>query len=270
MPIQVLEGDLPVPRSGSVKRIGPNVVFTPVDQPTEHLMTTTPTLTGSTMTLPTTGAPSTMSSREIAELTGKEHKNVLADIRSMLTALEKDAAEFSASCVVPGPYGRSVRIPTFNLPQDLTITLVSGYNVVMRHRIVTRWRELEAAASKPQEAALKAPGTLREALLLALAQEEKSNWLATAERAKAAQQALLNFKPSSFCRLVPERQECRALPSPRNSEPNFRVSGGTQDPPSAPIHESPRRLGSTAHKNPRSQHPCWAATQVANLQSPIR
>ena len=38
----------------------------------------------------------TMSSREIAELTGKEHKNVLADIRMMLDGLELTSADFSA------------------------------------------------------------------------------------------------------------------------------------------------------------------------------
>ena len=41
-------------------------------------------------------APLTMSSLEIAKLMGKDHKNVLADVRAMLEGLEIDTAEFSA------------------------------------------------------------------------------------------------------------------------------------------------------------------------------
>lgn len=75
-----------------------------------------------------------MSSKEIAELTGKEHKNVMADIRNMLDALGMTSAEFSAN--LPDSYGRPQ--PAFALPKDLTLTLVAGYNVTLRHRIVTR------------------------------------------------------------------------------------------------------------------------------------
>jgi hypothetical protein len=90
-----------------------------------------------------TGAPvTTMSSREIAELTGKRHDNVTADIRKMLDELGKDVLSFQG--MSPDAYGRQQ--PVFNLPKDLTITLVSGYNVTMRHRIVTRWMELEETA----------------------------------------------------------------------------------------------------------------------------
>jgi phage regulator Rha-like protein len=86
-----------------------------------------------------------MSSKEIAELTGKEHKNVMADIRTMLEALGLTSADFSAN--LPDAYGRPQ--PAFSLPKELTITLISGYSVVMRHRIVTRWQELEARVAAP-------------------------------------------------------------------------------------------------------------------------
>jgi phage regulator Rha-like protein len=81
-----------------------------------------------------------MTSREIAELTGKMHKDVLYDIRTTLEQLGFKAADFSAALLDPRT-GQSG--PVFSLPKDLTITLVSGYSVPMRHRIVTRGMELE-------------------------------------------------------------------------------------------------------------------------------
>lgn len=94
-------------------------------------------------TLPTTFASPeaiTMSSREIAELTGKRHGNVLRDIDDMLGQLGKDRLSFES--MFRDNYGREQ--PQYVLTKDLTITLVSGYSVPMRHRIVTRWMELEA------------------------------------------------------------------------------------------------------------------------------
>ena len=87
----------------------------------------------------------TMSSREIAELTGKEHRNVLRDIRTMLDELKINVLSFERVYFD----AKNERRIEFLLPKDLTITLVSGYNVTMRHRIVTRWMELEEEAAKP-------------------------------------------------------------------------------------------------------------------------
>lgn len=81
-----------------------------------------------------------MSSLEIAELTGKEHFNIIRDIKSMLEALGIDALSFEA--IYKDAYGRSQ--PAFALPKDLTTTLVTGYSIPLRHRVVTRWMELEA------------------------------------------------------------------------------------------------------------------------------
>ena len=81
----------------------------------------------------------TMSSREIAELTGKQHKHVLTDIRNMLNSLNIESAVFTAQ--YKDSIGRS--LPMFNLPKDETICLIAGYNAQVRMRIIKRWQELE-------------------------------------------------------------------------------------------------------------------------------
>lgn len=87
----------------------------------------------------------TMSSREIADLCEKEHKNVLADIRRMLDELGEPSAKFSAFYKDQQLIDR----PCFNLPKDLTLTLVAGYNTKLRKRIIDRWIELEFSSVKP-------------------------------------------------------------------------------------------------------------------------
>ena len=96
-----------------------------------------------------------MSSREIAELCEKRHDHVIRDIRRMLEYLEpkKDEPKFGGISVeaptVQGfkesvyldAYGREK--PEYLLNFELTMTLIAGYNVVLRNRIIKRWRELE-------------------------------------------------------------------------------------------------------------------------------
>ena len=82
----------------------------------------------------------TMSSLEIADLTGKQHKDVIRDIRNMLNQLEIHSAQFCAQ--YKDSIGRS--LPMFNLPKDETLCLIAGYNVQVRMRIIKRWQELEA------------------------------------------------------------------------------------------------------------------------------
>ncbi|WP_369072877.1 phage antirepressor KilAC domain-containing protein [Burkholderia gladioli] len=106
----------------------------------------------------------TMSSREIAELTSKEHRNVLADIRKMLSELGKAAADFSAVAKIAGPNGSVRDIEVFELPKRETLILVSGYSIVMRARIIDRWQELESRPAQPA-INLDDPTFLRGALL---------------------------------------------------------------------------------------------------------
>ena len=80
-----------------------------------------------------------MTSLEIAELTGKDHKNVLVDIRNMLDSLEIPLVEFSEQ--YEDSIGRT--LPCFNLPKRETLILVSGYSTLVRAKIIDRITELE-------------------------------------------------------------------------------------------------------------------------------
>ena len=109
----------------------------------------------------------TMSSREIAELCEKRHDHVMVDIRKMLNELEISSPEFSGQYKTAD--GRMQ--PCFYLPKDLTLTLIAGYNVKLRKRIIDRWQELES------KQALQLPQTFAEALRLAADLEEQKQAL---------------------------------------------------------------------------------------------
>lgn len=89
------------------------------------------------------GAPQTMSSREIAELTGREHDNVRRDIKNMATALSLTFEEK----VEPSSGGRPSKV--YHLSKRESLILVSGYSVELRAAIIDRWEELERAARQP-------------------------------------------------------------------------------------------------------------------------
>lgn len=85
------------------------------------------------------GTQPTMSSLQIADLTGKSHRNVLRDIRTMLKSLgipEEGLLSFEHT----PQNGQKYQV--FHLPPDLTLTLVSGYDIPLRHRVVTGARRV--------------------------------------------------------------------------------------------------------------------------------
>ena len=107
------------------------------------------------------GQPQTMSSREIAELTGKRHDHVMRDTRKMLVELHGEEAlpKFGGSYTGQDNTAR----PCFNLPKRESLILVSGYDVHMRAAIIDRWQLLEDRRSP--EAMLSNPSALRALLL---------------------------------------------------------------------------------------------------------
>jgi anti-repressor protein len=122
----------------------------------------------------------TMSSLEIAKLTGKDHADVLKDVRRILDEAEIGHGQFSASYKSP----QNKDLPCFNLPRRECDLVVSGYSVKYRLAIIDRWQELEA-----QQPTFKVPQTLSEALLLgaelAKKVEQQAEQLALQARAVA-------------------------------------------------------------------------------------
>jgi phage antirepressor YoqD-like protein len=108
-----------------------------------------------------------MSSREIAELTGKQHKNVKRDIASMLADLKKDALSFER--IYHDAVNR--KQTEFLLDREHTDCLLTGYSAPLRMAVVRRWRELE------EQAAPRIPANFAEALQLAADQARENSRL---------------------------------------------------------------------------------------------
>ncbi|WP_375611020.1 MULTISPECIES: Rha family transcriptional regulator [unclassified Bartonella] len=81
----------------------------------------------------------TMSSVEIAELCGKQHKNVMRDIKQIFSELKFEPAKFLSTYVDEQGKPR----PCYNLPKRECLILVSGYSTTLRAKIIDRWQELE-------------------------------------------------------------------------------------------------------------------------------
>lgn len=87
-----------------------------------------------------TNPVTTMTSREIAELTGKELAHIHRDIRAMLDELKKDDPKLDHPQEDKDSRGYTV---CFHLDRDLTETLLTGYSAVLRRKVIARWHELE-------------------------------------------------------------------------------------------------------------------------------
>jgi hypothetical protein len=111
----------------------------------------------------------TMTSLEIAELTGKQHKNVMQAIRNMEPAWEKvQGLKFQLSSrIYQLPNGGTKEVPCYVLTKTECLYIATKFNDEARARLVLRWQELELAEQeRRQQLCLPSPQKI-----LALADE---------------------------------------------------------------------------------------------------
>lgn len=127
----------------------------------------------------------TMTSREIAELTGKDHRNVTADVRAMLLTLEIDVLK--SQHIWKDSAGREQ--VEYVLDRELTYTLLTGYDAKARYKVVKRWLALEKTAVEEASERLEAS---QGALSIAYAgRKQLQLQLDRLELEKASRQALV-------------------------------------------------------------------------------
>ena len=133
----------------------------------------------------------TMSSLQIAEITEKRHDAVLRDIRNLLEQ------GVGAHNFVESSYNNSQNkeLPCYVLTKKGCLILASGYNALLREKIINRWEELEL---NHRNGGFQIPQTLSEALMLAAEQTKQL------EQAKAEKQ-LLEAKAQEQERVIQEQ-----------------------------------------------------------------
>ena len=109
----------------------------------------------------------TMSTRVIAELCEKEHFHMKRDCEVVFRGLNLDASKFG--CTYLDSMNREQT--EYLLDEELTMTLITGYSILLRNRVIKRWKELEDKASKPVEL------SRMELIQLALAAEQENQAL---------------------------------------------------------------------------------------------
>jgi len=102
----------------------------------------------------------TMTSREIAELTGKRHPDVKRDIEVMMKALEIDVSIFARIYLDT----QNRQQTEYALDRFHTEVLVTGYDVARRAAVIKRWHELETGKAQPAAQAPLPPTPMQSAV----------------------------------------------------------------------------------------------------------
>lgn len=89
---------------------------------------------------------SRMTSREIAELTEKQHLHVLRDIRDLI---DRGAITESSFGLSDYKDGSGKKNPMYTLDFEATMTLITGYDAKRRSMVIKRWLALETGEAEP-------------------------------------------------------------------------------------------------------------------------
>ena len=95
----------------------------------------------------------TMTSLEIAELTGKQHFHVMEAIRKMEPAWEKvckSKFRFTSRTIVQ-PNGGTREVPCYQLTKTECLYIATKFNDEARAKLVLRWQELELQELKRRQ-----------------------------------------------------------------------------------------------------------------------
>ena len=110
-----------------------------------------------------------MSSVEVSELTSREHKNVMRDIRDLL---DQGVSQLNFELTSYRDKQGKER-PCYKLTKKGSLILASGYNAVLREKIIDRWEALETGQATPMCNQPQLPTDYLSALKALVAAEEE-------------------------------------------------------------------------------------------------
>lgn len=147
-----------------------------------------------------------LTSKEIAELTDKNHSDVMRDLRKQFEELEIGQSTFASSYF----NSQNKKQPMFRLDKEQTLILVSGYSIKLRAKIIKRLNELEDNNQIPK--------SFSEALLLAgkLQEEKESLQIEIDNQQKMIENVIYNindelFSLSSVAKLLKIKKDGKVL-----------------------------------------------------------
>ncbi|NNA76735.1 Rha family transcriptional regulator [Pseudomonas lactis] len=195
-----------------------------------------------------------MSSREIAELTGKRHFHVTTDIEKMLADLKEDATGF-----------RAIYLDSMNreqteylLDREHTDCLLTGYSAAMRMVVIKRWRELEEQAARPMTQAEITAANANHLVAVERQQREQQLALERIETrvANVEQVRYLDSRPAGFESMTTIRERINL----RHGIPPWVINAVMRDIPGALL---PFAMVRSKHADDGAQpYPIWPTADI--------